>query len=94
MKFFISTFPRIKIPRIFRDKLRLLAIADDSICWLKSVVLQWKKKITKIIKSRRKRREVLFEIGLYLLAILVGFFIIFLFVCWVESLDSTAISNY
>ncbi len=54
----------------------------------------WKKKITKIIISRRKRKEVLFVIGLYLLAILVGFFIMFLIVFLFERIDSTAISNY
>ena len=94
MRFFISKFPRIKIPHIFRVKLHLLAIADDSICWLKFVVFQWKKKITKIIKSRRARREFLFEIGLYLLAILLGFFIVFLMIYWNENIGSTAISNY
>jgi len=62
--------------------------AKDVICWLKSIVLHWKKKITNIIISRRKRNKVLVNIGLYLLCILLGFFIIFLITCAFEYVDS------
>ena len=53
----------------------------------------WKKKITQTIRSRRKRKEVLVVIGMYLLAIMVGFFIMFLIICAFQYVDSVTINT-
>ncbi len=74
MRFFTSKFPWVKIHSIFLDKLRLFATKDNSVYGLKPVVLRWKNKITDIIISPRKRENVLFVFGLYLLSILAGLF--------------------
>ncbi len=65
-----------------------MLIAKDVIYYLKSIVLNWKKKITNIIISRRKRNKAFVNIGLYLLCILLGFFIMFLIICAFEYIDS------
>lgn len=80
MKFITSLLSGIKSHGSFQDKLNLPAIANHSIFWLKTKTLHWKYKIKKLINSPRERKRILSKIGFYVLAILLGWLIMYLII--------------